>query len=42
MKHPDQKYENAGPGLPNPESLKQQGMISALPLTCIFNAQRHW
>ncbi|XP_028986133.1 zinc finger protein ZFAT-like isoform X2 [Betta splendens] len=25
MKHPDQKYENAGPGLPNPDSLKQQG-----------------
>ncbi|KAM9352899.1 zinc finger protein ZFAT [Symphorus nematophorus] len=25
MKHPDQKYHNAGPGLPNPDSLKQQG-----------------
>uniref|UniRef100_A0A7N6BWA1 C2H2-type domain-containing protein n=1 Tax=Anabas testudineus TaxID=64144 RepID=A0A7N6BWA1_ANATE len=25
MKHPDQKYENAGPGIPNPDSLKQQG-----------------
>uniref|UniRef100_A0A3B4ZPH8 Zinc finger and AT-hook domain containing n=1 Tax=Stegastes partitus TaxID=144197 RepID=A0A3B4ZPH8_9TELE len=24
-KHPDQKYENAGPGLPNPDALKQQG-----------------
>ncbi|XP_023143081.2 zinc finger protein ZFAT isoform X2 [Amphiprion ocellaris] len=24
-KHPDQKYENAGPGLPNPDTLKQQG-----------------
>ncbi|XP_074510287.1 zinc finger protein ZFAT isoform X2 [Sebastes fasciatus] len=25
MKHPDQKYQNAGPGVPNPEALKQQG-----------------
>uniref|UniRef100_A0A8C9XWH9 Zinc finger and AT-hook domain containing n=1 Tax=Sander lucioperca TaxID=283035 RepID=A0A8C9XWH9_SANLU len=25
MKHPDQKYQNAGPGLPNPDALKQQG-----------------
>ncbi|XP_039974627.1 zinc finger protein ZFAT-like isoform X2 [Xiphias gladius] len=25
LKHPDQKYENAGPGLPNPDALKQQG-----------------
>ncbi|XP_067366933.1 zinc finger protein ZFAT-like isoform X1 [Channa argus] len=25
MKHPDQKYENAGSGLPNTDSLKQQG-----------------
>ncbi|XP_026150108.1 zinc finger protein ZFAT isoform X2 [Mastacembelus armatus] len=25
MKHPDQKYENAGPGLPNADALKQQG-----------------
>ncbi|KAK2844330.1 hypothetical protein Q5P01_010989 [Channa striata] len=25
MKHPDQKYENAGPGLPSTDSLKQQG-----------------
>ncbi|XP_019131427.2 zinc finger protein ZFAT isoform X1 [Larimichthys crocea] len=27
MKHPDQKYHNAGPGLPNPEALKQQGGV---------------
>ncbi|KAM3614359.1 uncharacterized protein V6R79_013157 [Siganus canaliculatus] len=25
LKHPDQKYHNAGPGLPNQDSLKQQG-----------------
>ncbi|XP_070767746.1 zinc finger protein ZFAT [Enoplosus armatus] len=25
MKHPDQKYQNAGPGQPNPDALKQQG-----------------
>lgn len=25
VKHPDQRYENAGPGLPNPDALKQQG-----------------
>ncbi|XP_071326163.1 zinc finger protein ZFAT isoform X2 [Trachinotus anak] len=25
LKHPNQKYENAGPGLPNPDALKQQG-----------------
>ncbi|KAF0045224.1 hypothetical protein F2P81_001753 [Scophthalmus maximus] len=25
LKHPDQKYENAGPGLPNAEALKRQG-----------------
>ncbi|XP_061572426.1 zinc finger protein ZFAT-like isoform X2 [Cololabis saira] len=25
MKHPDQTYENAGPGLPNSDTLKQQG-----------------
>ncbi|KAM6935127.1 zinc finger protein ZFAT isoform 3-T3 [Lycodopsis pacificus] len=25
MKHPDQKYQNAGPGVPNPDALKQQG-----------------
>ncbi|XP_056301186.1 zinc finger protein ZFAT-like isoform X2 [Pseudoliparis swirei] len=25
MKHPDQKYQNAGPGVPNPDVLKQQG-----------------
>ncbi|XP_068426739.1 zinc finger protein ZFAT isoform X3 [Clinocottus analis] len=25
MKHPDQKYENAGPGVPNSDALKQQG-----------------
>ncbi|XP_010795358.1 zinc finger protein ZFAT isoform X1 [Notothenia coriiceps] len=25
IKHPDQKYQNAGPGLPNPDALKQQG-----------------
>ncbi|XP_035528252.1 zinc finger protein ZFAT-like isoform X2 [Morone saxatilis] len=25
MKHPDQKYQNAGHGLPNPDALKQQG-----------------
>ncbi|XP_039661132.1 zinc finger protein ZFAT-like isoform X3 [Perca fluviatilis] len=25
MKHPDQTYQNAGPGLPNPDALKQQG-----------------
>ncbi|XP_044063823.1 zinc finger protein ZFAT-like isoform X2 [Siniperca chuatsi] len=25
MKHPDQKYQNAGPGLPNPDALEQQG-----------------
>ncbi|XP_041843986.1 zinc finger protein ZFAT-like isoform X2 [Melanotaenia boesemani] len=25
MKHPDQMYENAGPGLPNSDTLKQQG-----------------
>ncbi|XP_028280575.1 zinc finger protein ZFAT isoform X3 [Parambassis ranga] len=25
VKHPDHKYENAGPGLPNPDILKQQG-----------------
>ncbi|KAM9310537.1 zinc finger protein ZFAT isoform 2-T2 [Pholidichthys leucotaenia] len=25
LKHPDEKYENAGPGLPNPDVLKQQG-----------------
>ncbi|XP_034031113.1 zinc finger protein ZFAT-like [Thalassophryne amazonica] len=24
-KHPDRKYENAGPGLPNPDELKQHG-----------------
>uniref|UniRef100_A0A4W6C3T5 Zinc finger and AT-hook domain containing n=1 Tax=Lates calcarifer TaxID=8187 RepID=A0A4W6C3T5_LATCA len=27
LKHPDQKYENAGPGLPNADALKQQGGI---------------
>uniref|UniRef100_A0A3Q0S4V8 Zinc finger and AT-hook domain containing n=1 Tax=Amphilophus citrinellus TaxID=61819 RepID=A0A3Q0S4V8_AMPCI len=27
VKHPHQKYENAGPGLPNPDALKQQGGI---------------
>ncbi|XP_041798409.1 zinc finger protein ZFAT-like isoform X2 [Chelmon rostratus] len=27
IKHPDQKYHNAGPGLPNPDALKQQGGI---------------
>ncbi|XP_030014418.1 zinc finger protein ZFAT isoform X3 [Sphaeramia orbicularis] len=26
-KHPDQKYENAGPGLPNPDALKHQGVL---------------
>ncbi|XP_070823374.1 zinc finger protein ZFAT isoform X2 [Chaetodon trifascialis] len=25
IKHPDQKYHNAGPGLPNPDALKLQG-----------------
>lgn len=35
MKHPDQKYQNAGPGLPNPDALKQQGLISALILPCL-------
>ncbi|XP_036931451.1 zinc finger protein ZFAT-like isoform X2 [Acanthopagrus latus] len=25
LKHPDQKYHNAGPGLPNPDALEQQG-----------------
>ncbi|XP_041648982.1 zinc finger protein ZFAT-like isoform X2 [Cheilinus undulatus] len=25
LKHPDQKYENAGPGLPDSDTLKQQG-----------------
>ncbi|KAM4567715.1 zinc finger protein ZFAT [Fundulus diaphanus] len=25
IKHPEETYENAGPGLPNPETLKQQG-----------------
>ncbi|KAM8870362.1 zinc finger protein ZFAT isoform 2-T2 [Spinachia spinachia] len=25
MKHPTQKYQNVGPGLPNPDALKQQG-----------------
>uniref|UniRef100_A0A665TG46 Zinc finger and AT hook domain containing n=1 Tax=Echeneis naucrates TaxID=173247 RepID=A0A665TG46_ECHNA len=25
LKHPNETYENAGPGLPNPESLKQKG-----------------
>nr|XP_043890897.1 zinc finger protein ZFAT-like isoform X2 [Solea senegalensis] len=25
LKHPDQKYENAGTGLPNPDALKRQG-----------------
>ncbi|XP_056237895.1 zinc finger protein ZFAT-like isoform X1 [Seriola aureovittata] len=25
LKHPNQKYENAGPGQPNPDALKQQG-----------------
>ncbi|CAN9514009.1 unnamed protein product [Ophioblennius macclurei] len=25
MKHPNEKYENAGPGLPNSDALKQQG-----------------
>nr|XP_015831218.2 zinc finger protein ZFAT isoform X1 [Nothobranchius furzeri] len=25
MKHPDEMYENAGPGLPNADALKQQG-----------------
>uniref|UniRef100_UPI003AB012D7 zinc finger protein ZFAT n=1 Tax=Centroberyx gerrardi TaxID=166262 RepID=UPI003AB012D7 len=24
-KHPDQEYQNAGPGLPNPDTLEQQG-----------------
>ncbi|TNN79998.1 Zinc finger protein ZFAT [Liparis tanakae] len=24
MKHPDQKYQNAGPGVPDPDALKQQ------------------
>lgn len=28
MKHPDQKYHNAGPGPPNPESLEQQGLLA--------------
>ncbi|XP_034554537.1 zinc finger protein ZFAT-like isoform X2 [Notolabrus celidotus] len=27
LKHPDQKYENTGPGLPDAEALKQQGGI---------------
>ncbi|XP_068613195.1 zinc finger protein ZFAT [Brachionichthys hirsutus] len=25
MKHPDQKYHNAGPGVPNPDALEHQG-----------------
>ncbi|XP_047453704.1 zinc finger protein ZFAT-like isoform X2 [Mugil cephalus] len=25
VKHPDEKYENAGPGLPNPDTLLEQG-----------------
>ncbi|XP_029928604.1 zinc finger protein ZFAT isoform X2 [Myripristis murdjan] len=39
-KHPDQEYQNAGPGLPNPDALEQQGGMKC-PL-CEFVYGTKW
>uniref|UniRef100_A0A1A8LHI4 Zinc finger and AT hook domain containing n=1 Tax=Nothobranchius pienaari TaxID=704102 RepID=A0A1A8LHI4_9TELE len=42
MKHPDEMYENAGPGLPNTDALKQQVLWSRSPACFgVFPASTH-